>query len=136
VALRGFLEGNGQTRPVMVIALLGVALNAALNEVLIFGRLGLPRLGVAGAGVATSVTYLAMAVAAAFTISRGYRSLRVFRGWRVEGRVVRERLALGWPISLTLGFAVRLCTGTALVTGFLGAGPLAGQQRQMQAVLV
>src|SRR5690606_27976301 len=59
VALRGFLEGNGQTRPVMVIALLGVALNAALNEVLIFGRLGLPRLGVAGAGVATSVTYLA-----------------------------------------------------------------------------
>ena len=132
VALRGFLEGNGQTRPVMVIALLGVALNAALNEVLIFGRLGLPRLGVAGAGVATSVTYLAMAVAAAFTISRGYRSLRVFRGWRVEGRVVRELLALGWPISLTLGFEVSLFTGTALVMGFFGEGPLAGHQIAMQ----
>src|SRR5690606_7278399 len=35
VAMRGYLEGQGDTRPIMVVALTGVALNVGLNEVLI-----------------------------------------------------------------------------------------------------
>ncbi|HEX7040129.1 MAG TPA: MATE family efflux transporter [Trueperaceae bacterium] len=132
VALRGFLEGNGQTRPIMFVAGAGVLVNAGLNELLIFGRLGLPALGLVGAGVATAVTYSLMAVGAALVVSCGYGSLRVFRGWRLEGRVLRELLALGWPMSLSLGFEAGLFSATALVMGVFGEGPLAGHQVAMQ----
>lgn len=132
VALRGFLEGNGQTRPIMFIAGTGVLFNAGLNEVLIFGRLGAPPLGLAGAALATSVTYTLMAVAAALVISSGYGHLRLFRGWRMDGRLMRELLALGWPISLTLGFEVGLFAATALIMGMFGGEPLAGHQIAMQ----
>lgn len=132
VALRGFLEGNGQTRPIMFIAGTGVLFNAGLNEVLIFGRLGLPALGLTGAGVATSITYTLMAAAAALVISSGYGHLKVFRGWRVDTRLLRELLALGWPISLTLGFEVGLFAATALIIGTFGGEPLAGHQIAMQ----
>lgn len=132
VALRGFLEGNGQTRPIMFIVGTGVLFNAGLNEVLIFGRLGAPALGLTGAGLATSVTYTLMAVAAALVISSGYGHLRLFRGWTLDGRLMRELLALGWPISLTLGFEVGLFAATALIIGTFGGEPLAGHQIAMQ----
>ncbi len=132
VALRGFLEGNGQTRPIMFILGAGVVLNAGLNEVLIFGRLGAPALGVAGAGFATSVTYTLMAVAAALVISGGYRHLRVFRGWAVEPGLLRELVGLGWPIGLTIGFEVGLFAAAALIMGMFGGEPLAGHQIAMQ----
>src|SRR5690606_21749576 len=132
VALRGFLEGHGQTRPIMLIAGAGVLLNAGMNEVLIFGRLGVPALGLLGAGIATSITYTLMGAAAALVVSRGYRRLRVFRGWRLEWRVMRELLALSWPMSLSLGFEAGLFSATALVMGTFGGGPLAGHQIAMQ----
>src|SRR5690606_40710663 len=123
---------NGVTRPIMFVAGAGVLVNAGLNELLIFGRLGLPALGLVGAGVATAVTYSLMAVGAALVVSCGYGSLRVFRGWRLEGRVLRELLALGWPMSLSLGFEAGLFSATALVMGVFGEGPLAGHQVAMQ----
>lgn len=132
VALRGFLEGNGQTRPIMFIAGTGVLFNAGLNEVLIFGRLGAPALGLAGAGYATSVTYTLMAAATALVISDGYGHLRPFRGWRLDGRLLREAVTLGWPISLTLGFEVGLFSAAALIMGTFGGEPLAGHQIAMQ----
>lgn len=132
VALRGFLEGNGQTRPIMVIAGLGVLVNAGMNEVLIFGRLGLPALGLAGAGIATSITYTLMAVAAALVIRHAYRQLAPFGDWRLGWPSFRELLGLGWPISLTLGFEVGLFSAAALVMGYFGEAPLAGHQIAMQ----
>ncbi len=132
VALRGFLEGNGQTRPIMFILGVGVLLNAGLNEVLIFGHLGAPALGVAGAGYATSITYSLMAVAAALVISSGYRHLRVFRDWRVEPKQLRELAGLGWPIGLTIGFETGLFSVTALIMGMFGGETLAGHQIAMQ----
>lgn len=132
VAMRGFLEGNGRTRPIMFIAFLGVLVNVGLNEVLIFGHLGFPALGLAGAGYATAVTYTLMALAGLLVVAMGYGHLGVFRGWRVEGPVVRELLALGWPMSLTLSFETGLFSLAALVMGYFGEGPLAGHQVAMQ----
>lgn len=48
------------------------ALNAVINYILIFGKLGLPAMGVAGAGVATSITSLLMpAIILSFSLKRG-----------------------------------------------------------------
>src|SRR6516162_3276229 len=52
-AVNGFFSGRGQTWTVLGIEAAGTAVNIALALVLIFGRLGFPELGIAGAGWAT-----------------------------------------------------------------------------------
>ncbi len=49
------IRSVGIARPPMYGSLLGVLVNASLNWVLIFGKLGLPALGVKGAAIATSI---------------------------------------------------------------------------------
>ncbi len=51
-ALRGFCEGLARPRPVLIITLIAVLLNAFGNWVLMYGKLGLPALGLAGCGCA------------------------------------------------------------------------------------
>ena len=55
--LRNFIDALGQTRTSMLITILGLPINVALNYVLIFGKLGFPHLGGVGSGYATAVTY-------------------------------------------------------------------------------
>ena len=135
VALRGFLEGHGTTRPIMAVALLGVLFNITGNEILIFGRLGAPALGLVGAGYATALTYTLMAVVLVVYVGRRYRAEPVFSHWRlIEWPLMRELLAVGWPIALTLGFEVGLFSAASLVMGYFGDAPLAGHQVAMQTV--
>jgi len=133
VALRGLLEGHGDTRPIMFVAIAGVLLNGVTNYLLIFGKAGLPAFGLAGAGYATSFTYTCMALAFVVVIARRYPELRVFTGWKTPDlKLYRELLTVGWPISLTLGFEVGLFSAASLVMGYFGEAPLAGHQIAIQ----
>jgi MATE family multidrug resistance protein len=55
IALRSYLAAHGRTRPLIVAMIVGNAVNALLDVVLIFGcrSIGLPPLGALGAGLAT-----------------------------------------------------------------------------------
>ena len=63
IALRQYLAGRTIMRPAMWVMLIGNVVNVALNWVLIFGHLGFPRLGLVGAGLATSLTNVFLPVA-------------------------------------------------------------------------
>ena len=56
VVLRNFIASLERPRAAMVIMLIGVSFNAIAAYGLIFGRLGLPALGLAGAGLAAALT--------------------------------------------------------------------------------
>jgi len=132
-ALRAYLEGQGRTRPLMVVAFVGVALNVVANQAFMFGRWGFPALGLTGTGVATSLVYAAMALAGFAYVARHDRSRRVFAGpWRWDGRMARDVLRLGWPISLTVAFETGLFAASALLMGRFGAASLAGHQVAIQ----
>ncbi len=63
LALDAAYRGFGRTRPVLYATAAFTAFNAALDPVLILGLLGAPRLGIAGAGYASSlasIVYLAV----------------------------------------------------------------------------
>jgi MATE family, multidrug efflux pump len=55
VVLSSFFRGMGDTRTPLVVTVLANFLNAILAYGLVFGRLGLPAWGVAGAGMATAI---------------------------------------------------------------------------------
>ena len=133
-SLRGFLEGHGDTRPILVVAALGVGLNVLANDVLMYGRFGFPRLGLVGTGYATAVVYATMALLVAVYLRWRYRRYRVFAGLRrPDPAMLAELFRVGWPISLTLGFEVGLFSLTALLMGRFGDAALAGHQIALQS---
>ena len=134
VALRGLMEGHGDARPILFIALAGVGVNVFLNDTLIFGRYGLPAFGVVGAGFTTAAVYTLMFAAAAWLVRRKYRHEAVFANMRrLDGARLREIVRVGWPISTMLGLEVSAFSLTTFVLGGFGDSVLAGHQIAMQS---
>jgi MATE family multidrug resistance protein len=79
VVLREFVAALSRPQSVMVITVAAVALNAVLSYGLVHGAFGLPALGVAGAGWATSIVCWVMFAALAWHMTRAAR----FRPYRV-----------------------------------------------------
>lgn len=93
-ASSGVLRAVGQTRVPMFSALAANGVNVFLNGVFIFGHLGAPRMGVAGAGLATAAALgIEAGLNVAFLFTRRSR-LRLGRSsWRGIPRGSAARLA-------------------------------------------
>ena len=70
------LRSLGQNRQSMIVSLIAMAVNACCNYVLIFGKLGLPALGVQGAAIGTLISRL---VEMAFYLHLLIRKRSIFR---------------------------------------------------------
>jgi len=91
-AMGSALRGTGNMKPGTLAQIGSVLLNMALAPLLIFGWLGLPRLGVAGAGLAT---FIAVAVA---TVGLWLYFLRPQTFLRLRPREWPARAATWWRI--------------------------------------
>jgi len=103
-ALYGYTTSINQTKPVMVIALGGLAFNIAVNWLLVFGNLGLPRLGALGCAVATAAGLWLMLGAMLWWMRRApaYRASTPFTRWQgPDWREIGTMLRLGLPIGIT-----------------------------------
>ena len=85
------LQADGDMRTPMIAQILGAVTNIVLDPLLIFGLLGLPRLGIAGAAIATVAGQI---VAAAVVMRRGRRPSPPLR---VYPRHVAHIFRLGLP---------------------------------------
>lgn len=138
-ALRGLCEGLARPRPVLVVVLVGVAVNVSANYVLMFGRLGFPALGVVGTGWASALTMATMFVLLAFYVrfSPRLRLYRVFAGLRrPDAPALRALFRLGWPIGATFGLESGLFAASTLLVGQLGTAALAAHQVALNAASV
>ncbi len=139
VALKSFVAAVSQPRPVMVIMMGSVVLNGLMNYVLIFGKLGFPALGVAGAGWASMIAYWVMfLVLSMYALSqRSLRSYRVFHDLLSVNRVrLMEIVAIGWPIGVLAAFETGMFTVTTLLAGQLGSTTLAAHQIALQTATI
>jgi multidrug resistance protein, MATE family len=131
-AFRAYLEGQGRTRPLMLVAFLGVGANVLANQAFMFGRWGFPALGITGTGVATALVFTLMALAAFGYVAWRDRGRAALHAARFEWSVAREIVALGWPIAVTVGFETGLFALSALLMGRFGAAALGGHQIAIQ----
>jgi MATE family multidrug resistance protein len=133
-ALAFYSSSIGKTRPVMVLAFVGLGVNGALNWLLIYGRGGLPALGGAGCGWATGIgMWIALFVFAAWTAwAPAYRPYDVWRGWRAPTWAAQKRLLrLGLPMG-GAGFAeVSAFCSAAVLIGRFGDVQIAAHQIAM-----
>ncbi|MEO8011954.1 MAG: MATE family efflux transporter [Dokdonella sp.] len=138
-ALRGLTEGLGMTRPTMYFSVLGLTLLGPIGYVLMYGALGVPRLGAFGCGIATAIVLWLQCLAFAWYIARRsrYRSLGLLE--RFEGpdrRAIGELLRIGVPMAVTLFMEASLFVAVALSIGSLGAEIIAGHQIAMNVASV
>ena len=98
-ALAAFFSGRGLTRVIMFVNFGGALLNIPLNYVLIFGKLGLPALGVAGSALATVTAWVVMAAVYCLLIfTRDNDRLHgVIRGFRFDAGLFARLVRLGMP---------------------------------------
>ena len=103
-ALYGYTTSINETKPIMVIAILGLLFNIASNWLLVFGNGGFPRLGAVGCAVSTAAGMWLMLIAmlAWVKVSPVYRQTYPFTGWEgPDWTEIRTMLRLGLPIGVT-----------------------------------
>ncbi|UPL47827.1 MATE family efflux transporter [Hymenobacter sublimis] len=124
-----FAEGLGLTRQAMLLSIQANVLNAVLCYGLVFGKLGLPELGMMGAAWATLLARVLMAVLMAAYVLRAVR-LRPYReaaarNLRPDATVLRRLLGLGSPIGVQMMFEMGAFSFSGIMIGWLGATDLA-----------
>ena len=129
VALRRSLQAMGVVRPVLVAIVAANVVNAVANYGLIFGHFGLPRLGVLGSGIATSISRWSMLLGVLWLARVALGPLHLWRRWHWPARgALTLFLRIGVPISVHTGVEFWMITALALMMGSLGTAELAGHQ--------
>ena len=100
MAMAALLRCTDRVRLPLYGSLTGVAVNVALNWILIFGHFGMPALGVRGAAIAT-VASQAVSIVVVIALARrsGHKYLLAIRQhFRWDGALVRAYLKKCFPI--------------------------------------
>ena len=126
-----FADGITDTKTSMWILLTGNLMNIVGNYLLIFGKGGLPELGLLGAGISTLLSRMAM-LAIALVIFFRKSSYRIYAAgfWKTRIAKVRQRelYHLGLPIAAQMGMEAASFSFTTIMVGWIGTTALAAHQ--------
>ena len=96
------LRETGQTLPPMIAGAIAVGVNLSLNSLLIFGLLGFPKLGVAGAAVATVISrFVELILVVAWTHiqkEKNRYAQGLYRSLRIPRQLVGQIFVKGMPL--------------------------------------
>ncbi|MGV3464413.1 MAG: MATE family efflux transporter [Heyndrickxia sp.] len=129
--LRSFMDALGMTRVTMIITLLSLPINVALNFLFIFGNGGMPELGGIGSGVASAITYwLIMFIAlGVIHLQKPFSNFMIFKKlYAVSLTKWKEIFVLGIPIGLSTFFETSIFAAVTLVMSKYGTNIIAAHQ--------
>ncbi|MFC1887952.1 MATE family efflux transporter [Candidatus Cloacimonadota bacterium] len=102
LSYQSFSHGLGDTVSPMKIQLISVAINVALDPVLIFGLGGFPRLGVTGAGIATLIARIVASIIAVYVFLKKTPILRpTLIDLHPDRSLINKILKISIPASLS-----------------------------------
>jgi multidrug resistance protein, MATE family len=139
LAIRGFMGAVNRPEPGLWITLAAIPANAVLVYLLIHGELGLPRLELFGAGLATTTINSAMFLAGLWFVTdrRPFRKYHVLgRIWRIDWTLMRQLIVIGAPISLSFLLEYGLFAAGALLMGLISTTALAAHQIALQIAAI
>ena len=135
MTVKNHADAMNRPWPVFWISMGGVALNIALNWILIFGKLGMPALGLEGAAVATLIARTASLGGMIFWCVRnpGLKEWIPIHWFRVpDWSAVKDLVATGFPASMHLLAEVSAFVAATLIIGNMGEAALASHQVAIQ----
>jgi len=132
---RQFAEGVGNTKIAMWVTISGNVINIILNYLLIFGKFGFPALGVEGAGIATFIVRMIMALAFVFLVFKHpiLKKFTQYFSWKnFHIPALKRLIATGLPISGQLIVEVLSFSLGAIMIGWINEVNLAAHQIVLQ----
>ena len=130
--VQGCWEGYSQTRPAMVICLVGLLLNIPLNYACVFGWWGFPALGGAGCGLATAIVHWVMCagLTGLMLLSGRHRPLAAqMFAWRAPRFPLCKRIfRLGLPLGVASLCEMSFFCVVTLIIAPLGELMVSAQQ--------
>jgi MATE family multidrug resistance protein len=135
LALRNYVSALERPRWAVGVLVAGLPINALLAWILIFGHLGMPKMGLAGAGLASALTnsLLFLGLTAVVVTDRQFRRYRLFgRFWVADWPRYRAVWALGLPIAVTLAFEVTVFNAAVFLMGLIDKPSLAAHAIAIQ----
>lgn len=92
------LQSTGAMVYAMIIQLIGAVTNIILDPIMIFGLLGFPKMGVAGAAIATVTGQILGGVVGLIILFTKVKVLHIsFKGFKWNGRILKDIYEVGLP---------------------------------------
>jgi len=138
-AIRSFMGAVNRPQPILWITLAAIPANALLAYLLIYGEFGLPRLGLFGAGLATSIVNFGTFLAGLWFVTqrKPFNDYRVLtRLWRIDWSLMRQIIVIGAPISLAFLLEYGLFSSAGLLMGVISTTALAAHQITLQVAAI
>lgn len=92
------LQATGNMIYPMISQLLGAIINIILDPIFIFGLLGMPAMGIAGAAIATVAgQIIAMIFCIIIAFTKNHKVHITFRNFKFNGKTIRDIYTVGFP---------------------------------------
>lgn len=124
-------DGLSMTRYPMYATILANVVNVVLNYMFIFGKFGMPALGLVGAAIGTLASRVIMVLYLWYLMkskekSKGYVThIKLFT---LSKPMLQKLIGLGFPSALQMFFEVAIFTAAIWLSGILGKNPQAANQ--------
>jgi MATE family multidrug resistance protein len=130
-AFKQFSDGLSLTKYPMYATIIANVINVALNYVLIFGKLGMPKMGIVGAAIGTLVSRFVMLFFLWWLLKQKKKSkdyVTNIKLFVLENRMIKKLLNLGFPSAMQMFFEVAIFTAAIWLSGVLGKNAQAANQ--------
>ncbi|MBR4969651.1 MAG: MATE family efflux transporter [Alistipes sp.] len=130
-SIKQFLEGTGNTKSAMIVAVITNVINIVLNYIFIFGKCGFEEMGSYGAGLATLVARILNPILLGiyFLCAKQYREyITLFSRQRERARNTIHLLKMGFPIAGQMVLEALAFIVTGVMMGWFGAEAISANQ--------
>lgn len=131
---KNLCDGYGYTTGGMIITTIALLLNIFLNWVFIYGKLGVPAYGLNGAGYATILSRMFLAITMFIVLLQSSKTPITYSSWKHtflnyrQFRFFRQIFVLGFPTGLQYFFEIAAFAVAAMMAGWVGSKELASHQ--------
>lgn len=138
VSYRGFFFGISQTKIFMISGILTNLFNVIFNYILIYGAFGMPRMGLAGAGLGSTlatfsdvVFYLLVML---FPVYR--KKFQNFKNFKIDREIIKGIFKISLPVSFQNVFILIGFLSFVAITGIIGTKEQAATQAIISTLFI
>ena len=123
-SFRQYSEGLSDTFIPMVVSIVGNLINVGLNYILIYGKLGFPRMELNGAGWASMISRIFMLGLIIYLTRKKWMGMVM----KFSKQLMNQQFRLGIPLGFQYVFEIGAFSVASIMIGWIGAEELAAHQ--------